>query len=79
MPPLALPDRAALPPFEQLTQYESVRLFSERARPVNPQFAITTSNAPAVAEICYQLDGLPLAIELVAAWVKLFEPQALLM
>jgi predicted ATPase/transcriptional regulator with XRE-family HTH domain len=78
VPPLALPDRGALPPFEQLTQYESIRLFGERARAVNPQFAITTSNAPAVAEICYQLDGLPLAIELVAAWAKLFEPQALL-
>lgn len=78
VPPLPLPDLAQLPPFEQLTQYESVRLFSERARAAHPQFAITSSNAPAVAQICYQLDGLPLAIELVAAWIKLFEPQALL-
>lgn len=78
VPPLALPDRAQLPPFEQLTEYEAVRLFSERARAATPKFAITATNAPAVVEICHQLDGLPLAIELVAAWVKLFEPQALL-
>ena len=78
VPPLALPDRTHLPPFEQLTQYEALRLFSERARAANPQFAISTSNAPAIAEICHQLDGLPLAIELVAAWAKLFVPQALL-
>jgi predicted ATPase/transcriptional regulator with XRE-family HTH domain len=78
VPPLPLPDRAHLPPFEQITQYESVRLFSERAYAANPAFAITTGNAPAVAEICYQLDGLPLAIELVAAWARLFEPRALL-
>ncbi|MFL5806015.1 MAG: ATP-binding protein [Roseiflexaceae bacterium] len=78
VPPLALPDRAQLPPFEQLSQYESVRLFGERGRAANQTFAITTSNAPAVAEICHQLDGLPLAIELAAVRVKLFTPQALL-
>src|SRR5262245_7038769 len=78
VPPLTLPDRAHLPPFEQLTQYEALRLFSERARAANPQFAISTSNAPAIAEICHQLDGLPLAREPVPAWVKLFERQALL-
>lgn len=76
--PLALPDRTNMPPFEQLSQYEAVRLFSERARAANPQFVITTSNAPAVAEICYQLDGLPLTIELAATRSRLFEPQALL-
>src|SRR5262245_32081465 len=78
VPPLTLPDRAKMPPFEQLTQYEALRLFSERARAANPQFAISTSNAPAIAEICHQLDGLPLAIELAAARAKLFPPQALL-
>lgn len=78
VPPLPLPDRMQLPALEQLSQYESVRLFSERARAANPHFAVTTSNAPAVAEICHQLDGLPLAIELAAARVKLFQPQALL-
>lgn len=78
IPPLALPDRSPLPPIEQLIEYESVRLFSERARAVNPQFAVIMSNAQAVAEICHRLDGLPLAIELAAARVKLFQPQALL-
>ena len=62
VPPLALPNRTHLPPFEQLTQYEALRLFSERALAANPQFAITTSSAPAIAEICHQLDGLPLAM-----------------
>jgi len=61
-----------------LTQYEAVRLFIERAQAVKANFAVTNENAPAVAEICYQLDGLPLAIELAAARIKLFPPQALL-
>ena len=63
---------------EQLTQYESVRLFIERARLVKSDFAVTNENAPAVAEICYRLDGLPLTIELAAARVKLLPPQAML-
>jgi transcriptional regulator with XRE-family HTH domain len=78
VPPLALPDRAQLPPFTQLRQYEALRLFGERARATDQSFAISVSNAPAVAEICHQLDGVPLAIELAAARVKLFAPQALL-
>jgi predicted ATPase len=61
-----------------LTQYEAVRLFIERAQAVKADFALTNVNAPAVAEICYRLDGLPLAIELAAARAKLFPPQALL-
>jgi predicted ATPase len=61
-----------------LTQYEAVRLFIDRAQAVKADFAITNENAPAVAEICYRLDGLPLAIALAAARVKLFAPQALL-
>lgn len=63
---------------EQLTQYESVLLFIERARLVKSDFAVTNENAPAVAEICYRLDGLPLAIELAAARIKLLPPQAML-
>jgi tetratricopeptide (TPR) repeat protein len=61
-----------------LTQYEAVRLFIERAQAVKTDFAVTNENAPAVAEICYRLDGLPLAIELAAVRVKLFPPRVLL-
>jgi predicted ATPase/class 3 adenylate cyclase len=86
VPPLALPpaavrvlERSNVRTFEmEISQYESVRLFIERAQAVKADFAVTNENAPAVAEICYQLDGLPLAIELAAARVKLFPPPALL-
>jgi predicted ATPase/class 3 adenylate cyclase len=62
----------------ELTQYAAVQLFIERAQAVKADFAVTNANAPAVAEICYRLDGLPLAIELAAVRVKLFPPQTLL-
>jgi predicted ATPase/class 3 adenylate cyclase len=78
VPPLGVPDPDRLPPLAQLTQYEAVALFIERARAVKPAFEITNDNAPAVAEICVRLDGLPLAIELVAARIRIFTPQALL-
>jgi predicted ATPase len=78
VPPLALPDVAHLPPLETLSQYEAVRLFVERAAAVRPGFAVTNQNAPAVAEICTRLDGLPLAIELAAARVKLLAPEEIL-
>jgi predicted ATPase/class 3 adenylate cyclase len=78
VPPLALPDRQHLPPLNTLSQYSAVALFIERALDVKPDFAVTNENAPAVAEICHRLDGLPLAIELAAARIKLFPPQALL-
>ena len=67
-----------LPPLERLTQYEAVRLFIERATDVKPDFEVTNENAPAVAEICARLDGLPLAIELAAARVRMLSPEALL-
>ena len=76
--PLPLPDPAHLPSIERLSQYEAVRLFVARARAVAPDFSVTNANAPAVAEICYRLDGLPLAIELAAARIKVLPPQALL-
>jgi predicted ATPase/class 3 adenylate cyclase/DNA-binding CsgD family transcriptional regulator len=78
VPPLTLPDREHLPPTERLGYYESIRLFSERAQATRSDFAITEANAAAVVEICHQLDGLPLAIELAAARSKLFSPAALL-
>jgi predicted ATPase len=77
VPPLALPDLEALPSLERLTQYESVALFLQRAQAVKPDFALTGENAPAIAEICARLDGLPLALELAAARVKLLSPSAM--
>jgi predicted ATPase/class 3 adenylate cyclase len=78
VPPLDMPDVDHLPPPDALSHYESVRLFVERATAVKPGFAVTNENAPAVAEICARLDGLPLAIELAAARIKILDPQAML-
>jgi predicted ATPase len=77
VPPLALPDPADAD-LGSLAQSASVALFVERARAVRPDFELTADNAAAVAEICVRLDGLPLAIELAAARVKLLPPQAML-
>ncbi|MBA3778335.1 MAG: tetratricopeptide repeat protein [Chloroflexi bacterium] len=77
VPPLGLPSAGALS-VDSLSQYEAVTLFIERALAVKPDFRITNDNAAAVAEICARLDGLPLAIELAAARVKLLPPQAML-
>jgi predicted ATPase/DNA-binding CsgD family transcriptional regulator len=78
LPPLALPPLTRLPEGEALAQYAAVALFLERARALKPNFQLTPANARAIAEICVRLDGLPLAIELAAAWIKLLPPQALL-
>jgi predicted ATPase len=78
VPPLTLPDPDEWPPVEHLMQVEAVQLFAERARAVKADFAITGENGPAVAEICGRLDGLPLAIELAAARVRLLPPQKML-
>jgi predicted ATPase len=78
VPALPLPDLNPVPPLDRLVQYEAVRLFIARAQAVRADFALTPENAPAVAAICQRLDGLPLAIELAAARVKLLPPQALL-
>jgi predicted ATPase/class 3 adenylate cyclase len=78
VPPLSLPDPRTLPPSKDLTQYEAVRLFVERASAAKPGFSVTDENARAVAEICHRLDGLPLAIELAAARIKMLPPRAML-
>jgi predicted ATPase/class 3 adenylate cyclase/DNA-binding CsgD family transcriptional regulator len=78
VPPLALPERQPPPTLPTLSQYEAVRLFIARAQAVKADFQVTNANAPAVAEICYRLDGLPLAIELAAARIRILSPQALL-
>jgi predicted ATPase len=78
VPPLALPTLQGSAPIEALSQYAAVQLFIARAQDVKPDFAVTNENAPAVAEICVRLDGLPLAIELAAARAKLFAPETLL-
>ncbi len=75
MPPLAVPEpghghRRSRSP----SQYGAVALFVERARSVMPSFGLTDENLAAVVEICYRLDGLPLAIELAAARIKLLSP-----
>jgi predicted ATPase/class 3 adenylate cyclase len=77
VPPLGLPPLASAG-VEALTQYEGVTLFIERALAVRSDFQVTNSNAPAVAMICSRLDGLPLAIELAAARIRLLPPEAIL-
>jgi predicted ATPase/transcriptional regulator with XRE-family HTH domain len=80
--PLALPPRSknaqASTCAATLTQYAAVQLFIARAQAVKADFGVTDATAVAIAEICHRLDGLPLAIELAAARIKLFPPQALM-
>jgi predicted ATPase/DNA-binding CsgD family transcriptional regulator len=78
VPPLSLPNLAALPEPDMLCQYTAVELFTRRAQAVRPHFQLTQTNAAVIAEICIRLDGLPLAIELAATRVKLLSSQALL-
>jgi predicted ATPase len=75
VPPLTLPDLDRAEPLRSLLQYEAVELFTRRARAVRPDFNLTEDNAPAVAEICVRLDGLPLAIELAAARSTVLSPE----
>jgi predicted ATPase len=78
VPPLSLPPaHAGRRSAEQLAQFEAVQLFAERAQAVRPDFRLSDDNAPAVAEICLRLDGLPLAIELATARINLFSPEDL--
>jgi len=75
VPPLSLPDPQSILSLESLTQYEAIRLFVDRARAIRLDFSLTEENTPAVIEICSRLDGLPLAIELAAARIKLLPPR----
>jgi predicted ATPase len=78
VPPLRLPDLAKLLPLAELDKIEAVELFVERAMAIKPGFALTAENARPVAEICVRLEGLPLAIELAAARVRVLPPDRLL-
>jgi non-specific serine/threonine protein kinase len=76
--PLKLPSSKSLPRAGELIQYAAVALFVERARLVKPSFTLTNENAHTISEICQRLDGLPLAIELAAARVKMLSPESIL-
>ena len=78
VPPLAVPDLPQLPESQDLAQVATVALFLERARAIQADFQLTAANAHTVAAICTRLEGLPLAVELAAARIKLLPPQALL-
>ena len=78
VPPLTLPGLSDIPHLDRLIQVETVRLFVERAQAAKPDFCLTRANTRAVGDICCYLEGLPLSIELAAARVRLFPPQALL-
>jgi predicted ATPase/class 3 adenylate cyclase len=71
VPPLTLPDLHYLPPLAELPGYDAIRLFLERGQVVSPGFAITVDNAPTIAQVVSRLDGIPLAIELAAARLRL--------
>jgi len=77
VPPLVLPDPERPQPLQELSRYEAVELFCQRARAVQPDFLITEKNAPYISEICARLDGLPLAIELAAARSRLLSPESM--
>jgi predicted ATPase/DNA-binding SARP family transcriptional activator len=76
--PLPAPDLERLPAVEELAQIAAVQLFVQRAQAVNPDFRLARANAQAVAEICARLEGIPLAIELAAAWTRSLSAHALL-
>ncbi|MGB0036341.1 MAG: tetratricopeptide repeat protein, partial [Candidatus Acidiferrales bacterium] len=78
VPPLALPDSRSSLPLEMVLQYPAVSLFIQRATALKPDFEVTEDSLRTVAEICSRLDGLPLAIELAAARVKLLSPSSML-
>jgi transcriptional regulator with XRE-family HTH domain len=73
--PLPTPVSGHLPDLDTLGRYDAIRLFQERAQAAMPSFRLTDGNAAAIADICSRVDGLPLAIELAAARIKLFPPK----
>ena len=77
VPPLALPDSRSMTSIDDLSKYSAVALFLERAVAAKPDFELNQENSSAVAEICVRLDGLPLAIELAAARVKVVSPSSM--
>jgi predicted ATPase/DNA-binding CsgD family transcriptional regulator len=78
VPPFTLPNLNELPEYEVLVRNAAVALFQQRAGAVMPTFHVISENVRTIAEICVRLDGLPLAIELAAARIRLLPPQALL-
>jgi len=77
VPPLSLPDPSASPPIESLPQYESITLFVDRAAALQPGFELTATNAESVITLCRALEGIPLALELAAARIRVLSPQAM--
>ncbi len=78
VPPLALPEASSQLSVEELAHYPAISLFLQRALAIKPDFDVTATAMQTILAICRRLDGLPLAIELAAARIKLFSPQALL-
>jgi predicted ATPase/DNA-binding SARP family transcriptional activator len=78
VPPLAVPDAPSAPLLERLVAFPSVALYADRAQLAKPDFALTDQNAAAVAILCRKLEGMPLAIEMAAAWAKLLPPVRML-
>ena len=78
VPPLALPNDVAEKTLDDLFEYESIKLFVERAQTAKPRFVVDDKNTLTIAEICARLEGLPLAIELAAARIKILSPQQIL-
>ena len=75
VPPLSLPAERRPEPLQALAPSDAVKLFIERAAAVRPKFAVSRDSAPAIAQTCHDLDGIPLAIELAAARVRVLSPE----
>lgn len=78
VPSLDYPDSREVLDIQELLQYSAVKLFVERTRALVPDFALTSENAASIAQICARVDGLPLALELAAARIKVLPPEQLL-